>query len=154
MLQTTFSHTFLKIFAVMSCFPCFTTIGDTGKLTENFRITKVTFLYTMSAAERRFVPIHQHYLIYLRNLRWQRNGAEVYCRYCFPIVIIVHVMRSGVHAATSKDAPRHQLIAKTATRNKSWYVPRRNRGLHKPLGYEWPTQSRSHDMVQAFRFER
>ena len=26
-------------------FPCFTIIGDTGKLMENFRITKVTFLH-------------------------------------------------------------------------------------------------------------
>ena len=25
--------------------PCFTIIGDTGKLMENFRITKVTFLH-------------------------------------------------------------------------------------------------------------
>ena len=30
-------------FAVMSCFTCFTIIGDTGKLMEDFRITKVTF---------------------------------------------------------------------------------------------------------------
>ena len=35
----------LKIFAVMIEFcPCFTIIGDTGKLMETFRITKVTFL--------------------------------------------------------------------------------------------------------------
>ena len=32
----------LKIFVVVSFFPCFTIIGD--KLAENFRITKVTFL--------------------------------------------------------------------------------------------------------------
>ena len=28
-----------------SLFPCFTIIGDTGKLMENFRITKVAFLH-------------------------------------------------------------------------------------------------------------
>ena len=36
---------FGKIFAVVSFFACFTIIGDTGKLMENFRITKVTFLH-------------------------------------------------------------------------------------------------------------
>ena len=29
-------HTFLKIFAVVKCLPCFTIIADTGKLKENF----------------------------------------------------------------------------------------------------------------------
>ena len=50
-------HTFLKIFAVVKCLPCFTIIADTAKLTENFRMTKVQF-YTISAAERRHCPIH------------------------------------------------------------------------------------------------
>ena len=38
-------HTFLKIFAVVKCLPCFSIIADTGKLKENFRMTKVTFLH-------------------------------------------------------------------------------------------------------------
>ena len=38
-------HTFLKIFAVVTVLPCFTIIADTGKLTENVRMTKVTFLH-------------------------------------------------------------------------------------------------------------
>ena len=36
---------FVKMFAVVSFFPCFTIIGDIGKLMENFSITKVTFLH-------------------------------------------------------------------------------------------------------------
>ena len=38
-------HTFLKIFAVVKCLPCFTIIAVTGKLKENFHMTKVTFLH-------------------------------------------------------------------------------------------------------------
>ena len=38
-------HTFLKIFAVLKCLPCFPIIADTGKLIKNFRITKGTFLH-------------------------------------------------------------------------------------------------------------
>ena len=38
-------HTFLKIFAVVKCLPCFPIIADTGKLIKNFRITKGTFLH-------------------------------------------------------------------------------------------------------------
>ena len=38
-------HTFLKIFAVVKFFTCFTIIADTGELTENVRMTKVTFLH-------------------------------------------------------------------------------------------------------------
>ena len=38
-------HTFLKIFAVVQCLPCFPIIADTGKLIKNFRITKGTFLH-------------------------------------------------------------------------------------------------------------
>ena len=38
-------HTFLKIFAVVKCLPCFQIIADTGKLIKNFRITKGTFLH-------------------------------------------------------------------------------------------------------------
>ena len=38
-------HTFLKIFAVVKCLPCFTIIADTGKLTEIFRMTHVTLLH-------------------------------------------------------------------------------------------------------------
>ena len=38
-------HTFLKFFAVVKFLPCFTIIANTGKLTENFRMTKVTFLH-------------------------------------------------------------------------------------------------------------
>ena len=37
-------HTFLKIFAVVKCLPCFPIIADTGTLINNFRITKGTFL--------------------------------------------------------------------------------------------------------------
>ena len=40
-----FFHTFFKIFAVVKCLPCFSIIADTGKLKENFRMTKVTFLH-------------------------------------------------------------------------------------------------------------
>ena len=40
-----FFHTFLKIFSVVKCLPCFSIIADTGKLKENFRMTKVTFLH-------------------------------------------------------------------------------------------------------------
>ena len=43
-------HTFLKIFAVVKVLPCFTIIADTGKLKENFRMTKVTF-------STRFLPL-------------------------------------------------------------------------------------------------
>ena len=39
-----FNTPFLNIFAVVNCFPCFKIIGDTGELTETFRMTKVTFL--------------------------------------------------------------------------------------------------------------
>ena len=38
-------HTFLKIFAVVKCLPCFPIIADTGTLIKNFRITKGTFLH-------------------------------------------------------------------------------------------------------------
>ena len=40
-------HTFLKIFAVVKCLPCFPIIADTGNVTliKNFRITKGTFLH-------------------------------------------------------------------------------------------------------------
>ena len=38
-------HTFLKMFAVVKCFACFTIIADTGKLAGKFRMTKVTFLH-------------------------------------------------------------------------------------------------------------
>ena len=38
-------HTFLTIFAVVKFLPCFTIIADTDKFTENFRMTKVTFLH-------------------------------------------------------------------------------------------------------------
>ena len=37
-------HTFLKNFAVVKLLSYFTIIADTGKLEENFRMTKVTFL--------------------------------------------------------------------------------------------------------------
>ena len=40
-----FFHNFLKIFAVVKCLLCFSIIADTGKLKENFRMTKVTFLH-------------------------------------------------------------------------------------------------------------
>ena len=40
-------HTFLKIFTVVKVLPCFTIIADTSKLTDNFRITKVTFLHDL-----------------------------------------------------------------------------------------------------------
>ena len=52
-------HTFLKIFAVLKCLPCFTIIADTGKLKENFRMTKVTFRHDF-CAERQLFPIHLH----------------------------------------------------------------------------------------------
>ena len=38
-------HTFLTIFAVVKCVPCFPSIADTGTLIKNFRITKGTFLH-------------------------------------------------------------------------------------------------------------
>ena len=38
-------HTFLKIFAVVKCVPCFPIIADTGKLIKNVHITKGTFLH-------------------------------------------------------------------------------------------------------------
>ena len=38
-------HTFLKFFAVVKVLPCFSIIADTGKLKENFCMTKVTFLH-------------------------------------------------------------------------------------------------------------
>ena len=38
-------HTFLKIFAVVKCLPCFPIIADTGTLIKNFRKTKGTFLH-------------------------------------------------------------------------------------------------------------
>ena len=38
-------HTLLKSFAIVNVLPCFTIIGYSGKLMENFRITKVTFLH-------------------------------------------------------------------------------------------------------------
>ena len=38
-------HTFLKIFPVVKCLPCFSIIADTGKRAENFRVTEVTFLH-------------------------------------------------------------------------------------------------------------
>ena len=38
-------HTFLKIFAVVKCLPCFSVIADTGKLAGNVRMAKVTFLH-------------------------------------------------------------------------------------------------------------
>ena len=50
-------HTFLKIFAVVKFLPCFTIIGDTGKLKENFRMTKVTFLHDFCRWASIF-PIH------------------------------------------------------------------------------------------------
>ena len=37
-------QTFLKIFGVVKCLPCFTIFADTGVM-ENFRMTKVTFLH-------------------------------------------------------------------------------------------------------------
>ena len=45
-------HTFLKIFAVVKCLPCFPIIVDTGKLIKNFRITKGTFLHEFCLGER------------------------------------------------------------------------------------------------------
>ena len=38
-------HTFLKIFAVVKCLPCFPIIADSGTLINDFRMTKGTFLY-------------------------------------------------------------------------------------------------------------
>ena len=38
-------HTFLKIFAIVKFLPCFSIIAATGKLAENFRMTKVTCLH-------------------------------------------------------------------------------------------------------------
>ena len=38
-------HTFMKIFAIVKYLPCFTIIADTGKFTENFRMTEVAFLH-------------------------------------------------------------------------------------------------------------
>ena len=38
-------NTFLKIFAVVKCLPCFLIIADTGTLINNFRIRKGTFLH-------------------------------------------------------------------------------------------------------------
>ena len=38
-------HTFLKIFAVVKCLPCFPFNADTGTLIKNFRITKGTYLH-------------------------------------------------------------------------------------------------------------
>ena len=38
-------HTLLKICAVVKCLSSFTIIADPRKLTEHFRMTKVTFLH-------------------------------------------------------------------------------------------------------------
>ena len=37
-------HTFLKIFAVLKCLPCFPIVADTGTLIKNFRITVILTL--------------------------------------------------------------------------------------------------------------
>ena len=41
----TVTNNLLKSFTVVNILPCFTIIGDIGKLMENFRITKLTFLH-------------------------------------------------------------------------------------------------------------
>ena len=43
----------------MSYFPCFTIIGDTGKLMEKFRITKVTFLHNVC------MPLSVDFFLYI-----------------------------------------------------------------------------------------
>ena len=48
-------QTFLKIFGVVKLLPCFTIIADTGKLTENFRMTKAT----------RFLPLSVDFFLYI-----------------------------------------------------------------------------------------
>ena len=60
-------HTFLKIFAVVKCLPCFPIIADTGKLIKNCRITKGTFLHEFCA----------QYLNRTKSTLSGRNGVEM-----------------------------------------------------------------------------
>ena len=86
-------HTFLTIFAIVKFLPCFTIIADTGKLTENFCMTEVTFLHDFC---RFFLYINMgtaFQLLYL--IKILKMAAEL-CKGVFRKWLLISLQPTGI----------------------------------------------------------